>query len=92
MRARCETVYHPVSTCRMAPRVEGGVVDARLRVYGVDGLRVADASVFPWIVSGHTVRVLLSCCACCGALGVDACFGSFGLGWRMLCAGGEAGR
>ena len=59
VRARCETVYHPTSTCRMAPRAEGGVVNVRLRVYGIDGLRVADASIFPWIVSGHTVRVLL---------------------------------
>lgn len=46
----------------MAPREDGGVVDARLRVYGVDGLRVADASVFPWIVSGHTVRVWADGC------------------------------
>ncbi|KAJ7476147.1 hypothetical protein FB451DRAFT_1245968 [Mycena latifolia] len=54
VRERVETVYHPASTCRMAPRGEGGVVDARLRVYGLGGLRVCDASVFPWIVSGHT--------------------------------------
>ncbi len=40
---------------RMAPRAEGGVVDPALRVYGVQGLRVVDASVFPTIVSGHTV-------------------------------------
>ena len=43
------TVYHLVSTCRM-----GDVVDERLKVYGVDGLRVADASVMPNIVSGNT--------------------------------------
>ncbi|KAF8969203.1 hypothetical protein BDZ97DRAFT_1796561 [Flammula alnicola] len=54
IRERVETVYHPASTCRMAPLAEGGVVDSSLRVYGVDGLRVCDASVFPWIVSGHT--------------------------------------
>jgi len=47
-------VYHPTSTCRMAPLEQGGVVDAELRVYGVEGLRVCDASVFPEIVSGHT--------------------------------------
>ena len=58
VRERVETVYHPTSTCRMAPLEQGGVVDSRLRVYGVKGLRVCDASVFPEIVSGHTV-----CCA-----------------------------
>ncbi|KIK66580.1 hypothetical protein GYMLUDRAFT_1023126 [Collybiopsis luxurians FD-317 M1] len=53
VRERVQTVYHPSSTCRMAPEEEGGVVDARLRVYGIKGLRVCDASFFPWIVSGH---------------------------------------
>ena len=43
------TVYHLVSTCRM-----GDVVDESLKVFGVDGLRVADASVMPNIVSGNT--------------------------------------
>ena len=60
IRERVETVYHPASTCRMAPLKEEGVVDANLRVYGVDGLRVCDASVFPWIISGHTVCFYLS--------------------------------
>lgn len=55
VRERVETVYHPASTCRMGPLEQDGVVGADLRVYGVDGLRVCDASVFPWIISGHTV-------------------------------------
>jgi choline dehydrogenase len=55
VRERVETVYHPASTCRMAPQEQGGVVDSQLRVYGVQGLRVCDASIFPWIISGHTV-------------------------------------
>jgi len=58
VRERLETLYHPASTCRMAPLEDGGVVDAKLRVYGVQGLRVCDASIFPEIVSGHTVRFL----------------------------------
>ena len=58
VRERVETVYHPTSTCRMAPLDQGGVVDSKLKVYGVDGLRVCDASIFPSIVSGHTVRFL----------------------------------
>jgi len=56
MRSHLETLYHPTSTARMAPLSDGGVVDARLRVHGVQSLRVVDASVFPTIVSGHTVR------------------------------------
>jgi choline dehydrogenase len=56
IRTRVETLYHPSGTCRMAPESDNGVVDSHLRVYGIKGLRVADASIFPEIVSGHTVR------------------------------------
>lgn len=42
--------YHLCSTCRMAKREDNGVVDQSLRVYGVKGLRVADASIFPRLV------------------------------------------
>ncbi|KAG8984423.1 hypothetical protein FRB90_005337 [Tulasnella sp. 427] len=54
VRSRAETLYHPSCTARMAPLEDGGVVDTRLRVHGVRGLRVVDASVQPEIVSGHT--------------------------------------
>lgn len=53
-RARVSTVFHPVSTCRMGPDVHVDVVDARLKVHGFDGLRVADASIFPTLTSGNT--------------------------------------
>lgn len=56
VRKYLETLFHPTSTARMAPLSDGGVVDARLRVHGVRALRVVDASIFPTIVSGHTVR------------------------------------
>lgn len=53
-RRRSGTVYHPVSTCRMGPDPAAAVVDPRLRVHGVSGLRVIDASVFPAVISGNT--------------------------------------
>lgn len=47
------TIFHPVGTCRMG-RDAGAVVDDRLRVHGIEGLRVIDASVMPRITSGNT--------------------------------------
>ncbi|KAF8481381.1 alcohol oxidase [Gautieria morchelliformis] len=54
VRKRIETLYHPTSTCRMAELGDGGVVDPYLRVYGLENVRVADASIFPRIPAGHT--------------------------------------
>ncbi len=53
-RARASTVFHPVSTCRMGKDQTHSVVSGRLKVHGVDGLRVVDASAFPNITSGNT--------------------------------------
>ncbi|KAK5954010.1 hypothetical protein OHC33_005282 [Knufia fluminis] len=47
------SIYHPTGTCAMLPREKGGVVDTELRVYGVKGLRVVDASIVPLLVSAH---------------------------------------
>ncbi len=53
IRETASTIYHPSCTCRMGPD-PGAVVDARLRVRGIAGLRVADGSVMPAVVSGNT--------------------------------------
>lgn len=53
-RARSGTVYHPSCTCRMGADPATSVLDARLRVRGVDGLRVIDASSFPNLIAGNT--------------------------------------
>ncbi|PWK88482.1 GMC family oxidoreductase [Fulvimonas soli] len=53
IRRKAETIYHPVGTCRMG-RGADAVVDARLRVRGVGGLRVVDASVMPTLPGGNT--------------------------------------
>ncbi|KAF5348763.1 hypothetical protein D9756_009729 [Leucocoprinus leucothites] len=66
---RNRTTYHYSSTCRMGPREDipdgGAVVDEQLRVFGVNKLRVADSSVFPWVLGTHlqapTVMVAEKC-------------------------------
>ncbi len=58
IRATASMTQHPVGTCSMAPG-EAGVVDPQLRVRGVDGLRVADASIMPTVPGGNTYGAVL---------------------------------
>lgn len=54
IRDRAYSIYHPCSTCRMGPDPMQAVVDSSLRVHGLAGLRIADASIFPSVTSGNT--------------------------------------
>ncbi|KAF7194104.1 Dehydrogenase citC [Pseudocercospora fuligena] len=58
VRERQLTMYHPIGTCAMMPQADGGVVDTELRMYGIDGLRIVDASVFPLRVQGNIMSLV----------------------------------
>jgi choline dehydrogenase-like flavoprotein len=54
LRQRVDTVYHPVGTAKMGVNDALAVVDPKLKVYGLEGLRIADASVMPTLIGGNT--------------------------------------
>ncbi|KAG4411102.1 hypothetical protein IFR04_015759 [Cadophora malorum] len=58
IRSSATTLYHPVGTCKMGLREEGGVVDNELKVYGVANLRVVDASMMPIVPAAHTMTTV----------------------------------
>jgi hypothetical protein len=58
IKGSASTLFHPAGTCKMGPREEGGVVDGELKVYGVEGLRVVDASVIPILPAAHIMTTV----------------------------------
>lgn len=60
LRTHTETLYHPVSTARIARTAIDGVVDSDLKVFGVSNLRIADASVFPGQIAAHTTATVIA--------------------------------
>ena len=76
IREYSRSTTHYCSTCRMAPEHSGdgsigGVVDDRLRVHGICGLRVADASIFPEILSTHLAAPTVAVAEKCARLIID---------------------
>ena len=66
IRSNAYTGQHLLSSCRMKPLEEGGVVDQELKVHGIDGLRIADGSVFPGMIASRpqaTVVMIAERCA-----------------------------
>lgn len=58
IRSSAETLYHPAGSCQMGAREDGGVVDQDLKVYGVEGLRIVDASVMPLLPASHLMTTV----------------------------------
>lgn len=60
LRNNVGTTWHALGTCKMLPRDQGGVVDASLSVYGVEGLKIADLSIIPRNVAANTNNTALA--------------------------------
>jgi choline dehydrogenase-like flavoprotein len=76
LRANVGTTWHSCGTCKMAPREKNGVVDGRLNVYGVKGLKIADLSILPRNVAANTCNTAMAI----GEKAADIIIGDLGLG------------
>ncbi|KAI5481348.1 hypothetical protein MNV49_004970 [Pseudohyphozyma bogoriensis] len=68
MSAKCDTIYHPSTTCKIGDEAKGGVVTPLLKVHGSTNLRVCDASVFPDCVSAHPNAAVIAVAERCADL------------------------
>lgn len=58
VRQQSSTLFHPVGSCKMGAKEDGGVVDSSLKVYGISGLRIVDASIMPLAPAAHTMTTV----------------------------------
>ncbi|ETS77726.1 hypothetical protein PFICI_09788 [Pestalotiopsis fici W106-1] len=58
IRQSAGTLYHPAGSCKLGAKEQGGVVDNQLKVYGIEGLRIVDASVMPLLPASHTMTTV----------------------------------
>jgi hypothetical protein len=58
VRSSASTLFHPAGSCKIGTRSEGGVVDQKLRVHGISGLRIVDASIMPLLPATHTMTTV----------------------------------
>jgi len=58
IRSSAVTLYHPSGSCKLGPKASGGVVDDQLKVYGVQGLRIVDASIIPILPASHIMTTV----------------------------------
>ena len=70
-RQRAGTVYHPACTCRLGPDPATAVVDGRLRLHGISGLRIADASAFPSQITGNINAAVMMLAARAAAMALE---------------------